>query len=575
MCWSTQMANHTYSSSAEVADKFKNVLTFGMLIFLIVAIILPMISLFRYAFIDPTGRFVGIDNFVIYFQSPNLSVSVLNTIFVSSVTTVISVTLGFLYAYGISRTAIKFKSIYHYMIFLPLFAPTMLYGIGLVYLFGFQGVITNGFFGLLPFTFELPIYGALGIIISEVLYTLPQTFLLTYVALSNTDYRMYEAADMLGASQWEQFRTITLPNAKYGIISAMFVAFSLSFTDFGAPKVIGGNFNVLATDVYKQVVGQHNFSMGAVVSILLMLPSLLSLIIDKIAKNRDSVNAKSKPFVCKKNKKQDIFFEIYCAMISFGVLAFLLIVLVASLVQLWPYDLTPTLSNFTFTNLNGSSWEFYFNSIMIALFTAIFGTAITFLSAYLIEKNNSFTRVRRLTYLVSLVPLTLPGMVIGISYILFFNAKSFDIFGISIANPFNGIYGTWMILILANIVHLYTSSFLMHTTSLKKQDKEYESISASMNIPWYKTFFKVNLPLSNVSILESFSYLFVQSMVTISAVVFLYTPTSNLASVAIVNLSDRGEVAKAAAMGILIIITNILVRLIIDTTKSILKKRRK
>src|SRR5690606_16623047 len=131
-------------------------------------------------------------------------------------------------------------------------APSLLPGISLIYLFGNQGMLKELLFGA-------SIYGPIGIVIGEVFYTFPHALMILITALSLTDARLYEAAESLGASRIRTFFTVTLPGAKYGLISAIFVVFTLTITDFGVPKVIGGQFNVLATDIYKQVIGQQNF----------------------------------------------------------------------------------------------------------------------------------------------------------------------------------------------------------------------------------------------------------------------------------------------------------------------------
>ncbi len=558
---------------AEGADKIRGVMIGGMLVFLLVGIVFPLLTLFKYAFMDRAGNFTGMANFRDYFSNPNLVQSIGNTLYVSTTATLISITLGFLYAYGVRRTCIRGKKFYNYIILLPLFAPTMMHGISLVYLFGRQGLITNGFFGRLPFTVEFPLYGSLGIIIAEVIYTLPQTYLLLNVALSMADYNLYEAADTLGASKIKKFFTITLPSIKYGFISAFFVAFVLSFTDFGAPKVVGGNYNVLATDVFKQVVGQHNITMGAVVSIILMIPAIISFGVDIYfqKQQRGTYNAKSKKYINTEDRLIDGIFQGYCTLVA-GVIIFLMgTVAMASFIKLWPYNMVPTLGNFSFNNLNGSSFDFYKTSIGIAFFTAVLGTIISFTNSYLTEKTVGYTIIRRLCYMLSLIPLALPGLVVGIAYILFFNTASFNVAGFEIPNPLNALYGTWGVMILANLIHFYSVTFLTANTALKKLDNEFESVSSSLGIPWYSTFLRVTVPLSMEAIVEMFTYLFVNSMVTVSALVFLYTSKANPASVAMINLEDSGETAKAAAMAVLIILTNMIFKLAVNLVRKRLR----
>ncbi|WP_462424599.1 putative 2-aminoethylphosphonate ABC transporter permease subunit [Fusobacterium ulcerans] len=560
-------------------EVIREILTWFILIFLIVAIVFPLGLLLTKSFENNSGEFIGLSNFKEYFSNKNLLISLKNTFTISIASSVISLVLAFIYAYGVQRTTIRFKNIFKYIALMPLFAPTMMHGISLVYLFGRKGAVTTGFFDKLPqFAFDINLYGATGIIIAEVLYIFPQIFLVLNIALSTTDYRLYEAADMLGTSNFRKFFTITLPNMKYGMISSFIIAFILSFTDFGAPKVVGGNFSVLATDVYIKVVGQNNMSMGAVVSIILLIPSVAAFFIDqKIQKKQGVVlNAKSIPYTAKENKARDIFFYIYTILICFFILSIFITIFVSAFSKLWPYDLSFSLNNFKFYDYNGGIEIFFKNSFILAVLSGIFGTFMTFMSAYLIEKKEKKTLKDKVIYFLSLVPLALPGMVIGISYIFFFNKSYFTIpfLNISIMNPFNSLYKTIWIMVLANVIHFYSISFLTANTALKKLDKEFERVSLSMGIPWYKTFSNVTFPMCLESILEIFFYYFVNSMVTISALVFLYTSSLNLLSIAVINLDDTGEIAKASAMSIVILLTNIIIKIIYQIILKFLQKRK-
>lgn len=557
----------------------KEILTWFILIFLFVSIICPLSMLFIKSFQNNDGLYVGLANFKDYFSDKNLMISLKNTFTISIVSSVISLVLAFGYAYGIQRTTIKYKNIFKYIALMPLFAPTMMHGIALVYLFGRKGVITTGFFEKIPWlATDIGLYGATGIIIAEVLYIFPQVFLVLNIALSTTDYRLYEAADMLGTSELRKFFTITLPNIKYGLISSFIIAFILSFTDFGAPKVVGGNYTVLATDIYIKVVGQNNMSMGAVVGIILLIPSVIAFFIDQKVQKKQGIvfNAKSKEYVAKKKKIRDIFYYIYLSIICLMIIAVFITIFVSAFSKLWPYDLSFSLKNFIFYDYNGGVGIFFRNSVILATLSGIAGTLMTFMSAYLIEKKEKKDFKDKIIYFLSLIPLALPGMVIGISFIFFFNKTSFQIplLNIEIMNPFNGIYKTIWIMVLANVIHFFSISFLTANTALKKLDKEFERVSLSMGIPWYKTFYNVTFPMCLDAILEIFFYYFVNSMVTISALVFLYTSNLGLLAISVINLDDTGEIAKASAMSIVILMTNIVIKLIYQIILKILEKRK-
>lgn len=557
----------------------KEILTLFILAFLIIIIIFPIGMLICKSFQNNSGEYVGLKNFYDYFTSRNMIISLKNTLFVSTVSSVISIILAFIFAYGIQRTTIKFKEIFKYIGMLPLFAPTMMHGIALVYMFGRKGAVTTGFFDNFPsLAFDINLYGPIGIIIAEVLFIFPQVFLVLNIALSITDYRLYEAADMLGTGNIRKFFTITLPNIKYGFISSFIVAFILTFTDFGAPKVVGGNYSVLATDVYIKVVGQNNMAMGAVVSIILLIPSVIAFIIDQKVQKKQSVvfNAKSKAYVPKKDKIRDTFYYIYMTIICLSIISVFVTIFVSAFSKLWPYDLSFSLKNFKFYDYNGGVFLFFKNSFILALLSGIAGTVLTFMSAYLTEKKEKKTIVDKMIYFLSIIPLALPGMVIGIAFIFFFNKTAFTIpfTDVAVTNPFHFLYKTIWIMVLANVIHFYSISFLTANTALKKLDKEFERVSLSIGIPWYKTFIHVTLPMCMDAVLEIFFYYFVNSMVTISALVFLYTSNLNLLAVAVVNLDDAGEIAKASAMSVVILGTNIVIKIIYQIILKVLKRRK-
>ncbi|KGP73803.1 phosphonate ABC transporter permease [Pontibacillus yanchengensis Y32] len=553
-----------------------------MMLGLVFSMVFPIIELLKRALQDQSGTYIGLDNFTTYFTSPSLFQSAYHTVTIAIITTIISVSAAFLFAYAIERTHMKGKTFFTYIGLLPLFAPTMMYGIALIYLLGNNGLLTTGFFGLTEqwfgweeFDFEL--YGMKGIIISEVIFTFPQAFLILKVALSTADQRLYEAADTLGASTLRKLVTVTLPSIKYGLVSAFFVCFTLSFTDFGAPKVVGGQYNVLATDVYKQVIGQQNFSMGATVGIILTIPAIIAFIVDQTIQRKQSggVNSRAVPYKTPKNKGRDRLYLLYCSAIAFSVLLLFGAIAAAAFVKVWPYDFSLTLRNFGFGSVAGDGLKPYWNSLIVSTLTATIGTAVIFIGAYLTEKSRHLKWVRKVSYFLSILPIALPGLVIGLAFIFFFNEQAFTIpfINMEIANPFKWLYGSLAILVLANIVHFYAVAFITANTSLKKQDDEFESVSEAMNVPFYKTFSRVTVPLSLPAILEMAMYLFVNSMTTISAVVFLYSPDWKLASIAIVNMDDAGDIAPAAAMSLLIIATNIIVRVVYELLSKKLMNR--
>ena len=527
--------------------------------YIIATLALPMYAILSKSIENKDGIFIGLSNYKYYFSNPSLFYSIYNSLFVSIVSTVISVTLSFMFAYALTRSCIKAKPFFKTIAMIPILLPSLLAGIALIYLFGNQGIFKELMMGK-------SIYGPIGIIIAEVFYTFPHALLIIITALSIADARLYEAAKVLRSSPIRTFFTVTIPSAKYGLMSACFVVFTLVITDFGIPKVVGGQYNVLAIDVYKQVIGQQNFEMGAVVGVILIIPALLAFIVDRIVQKKQIsiLTARSVIYVPKKNKTFDLLMLLYCSFIALIILTILGICFYASLIKFWPYNLSFSLKNYQFDLMDGGGWGSYYNSIKMASYTAFFGTIIVFTSAYFVEKSRTFKTARITMHLLSMMPMAIPGMVLGLAYIFFFNNPN---------NPFNFIYGTMAILVICTITHFYTVSHLTAITALKQIDNEFESVASSLKQSFYKMFFSVTVPISLPAIFEIGIYFFVNAMTTVSAVVFIYGPKTNLASVAVLNMDDAGDIAPAAAMGMMIFYTNAFVRIsYVIITKKVLVK---
>jgi iron(III) transport system permease protein len=530
--------------------------------YLVLTVLFPLESLLRKSFLDKDGNLVFLDNYLRYFTDPALSVAITNSLTVTLIATSITIVIAFLYAYAIARSRMFGRGIFKGIALVPLLAPSLLPGLSLVYLFGNQGFMKWMLFGE-------TIYGPIGIVIGQVFFTIPHAVMIILTALSTADQRLYEAAEALRASKLRIFFTVTLPGCRYGLISAVFVVFTLNFTDFGVPKVIGGSFNVLATDIYKQVIGQFNFQMGAVVGMLLLIPAVVSFGVDRLVQRKQValLSARAVPYQPKPNRLRDIALFIFCSAIGVFVCSILVVAAYGSFIKYWPYDLTFTWANYAFDRIDTNGWGAYYNSLKMSALTAIFGTAIIFFGAYLVEKGRGLGKLRGTIQFLAMIPLAVPGLVLGLSYIFFFNnpnslylnkANEF-LFGGS-ENPINFLYLTMTLLVINTITHFYTVCHLTALTALKQMDAEFESVSASLKVPFYKTFMRVTVPVCLPAVIDIAIYLFVNAMTTVSAVVFLYHSETKLASISILNMDDAGNTANAAAMGMVIVATSAVVR---------------
>jgi iron(III) transport system permease protein len=515
---------------------------------LLLTIALPLWALLSKSFQNADGQFIGFANYIRYFSTPALFNSIFNSLWVAVISTSIVIPLAYLYAFALTRSRMKFKGLFYAAALLPVFAPSLLSAISLIYLFGNQGLLKHLLFGA-------SIYGPLGIIISQIYYCFPPAVIILVTALTLADARLYEIAEALGTSKSRVFRTVTLPGIKYGLINACFVVFTVVVTDFGIAKVIGGGFNVLATDAYKQVIGQQNFSMGAVVGMILLMPAVLAFVIDRLVQRRQFalLSARAVPLEPKPNTLRDVAVTIYATVVAAVIIGLLSVAVWASFVTYWPYNLSLSLSNYSFGTFDADGWSPYFNSVKMAALAALIGTTVVFTGAYLIDKTKISPGGRALAHLLAMLPMAVPGLVLGLGYVFFFNAPW---------NPLNFLYGTLLVLVVNTTTHFYTVAHITALTALKQIDPEFESVAASLKVPVWRTFGRVTVPICMPAILDIAVYMFVSALTTVSAVIFLYGSGTKLASVAIVHMDEAGVTAGAAAMATLIVATALSAKLL-------------
>jgi iron(III) transport system permease protein len=278
---------------------------------------------------------------------------------------------------------------------------------------------------------------------------------------------------------------------------------------------------------------------------LLLLPAVLTFAVDHHVSKKQTamLTARAVPYRPSPSRGYDMTMMAFCSAISALMLAMLGMAIFASFASFWPYNLTPSLRHYVLGIVDGEVGDGFVNSLKMAAGTAFFGTALVFFSAYLLEKTKGAGWLRAPVRMLAMLPMAVPGLVLGLGYIFFFNALS---------NPLNWLYHTTALLTLCTIVHFYTTGHLTAVTALKALDGEFEAVSASLKVPWYKTFWRVTLPICTPALVDIARYFFINAMTTISAVVFLYSPETKVASIAILNLDEAGEIGAAAAMAVMI-----------------------
>lgn len=473
---------------------------------------------------------VGFANYAAILTTPGLVTATINSVVVAAATTLVSVVVGFVLAYALERSAVRAKNVVRAALVLPLLAPSLVQALGLLFILGRNGLV-HKWTG-----WDIDIYGFWGLLIANVLYALPQAVMILQAALRNADSRYYDAAEVMGASSLRQFLDITLPNTKFGLLSAAFVVFVITITDFGNAIVIGGNYRVLATEIYSQVSGQMDFGMGSVVGMLLLLPSLVSIYIERVASQRQ-FGASSEnliPVTPARMPLRDTLLGGACLLVAAVIAAVVAVVVFASFVKLWPYNLSFTLKNYNVDTSDGyaSLWT----SLKISLVAATLGVALLFLLTFGARRLSG--GAAKAVYLLAVLPVGVPGLVLGLSYIFAFNVPN---------SPLYILYGSAILIAICNFYHYHTQGFLTMMTGMRSVPAALEEAVSCFGGNLRCVLRDAVLPFMAPTVLSVFFFLFMRSMVTLSAVIFLVTPTVNVASVAVMRLDQAGFVSQAAA----------------------------
>lgn len=474
-----------------------------------------------------------------------------NSLISTVISTLLSVGIAFLLAWCVNRSRIYYKQIFSILFTLPMLIPSISHGMGLVLLFGSNGLFTN------YTNININLYGFTGIIIGSILYSFPVAFLMLTDAFKYEDFTTYEAAEVLGLSKWQQFKTVTLVNLRKPIISAIFAVFTMIFTDYGVPLVVGGQIMTLPVYMYREVIGLLDYSKGAIIGVILLIPAFIEFIID--VKNSDGGNTSTvtKQFFVPINKIRDRFAYLICILTIFLVSLPLFTFAYLSIVKSYPQDMSLSLVNVrqAFDLGLGMYLE---NSIAIALTTSIAGLATTYFTAYITSRSEkTFTNL--VLHLISLISLAIPGVVLGLCYVLFYHGSF--------------IYGTVIILVLVNITHFFASPYLMAYNSLSKFNSNLEDVSASLGISKMRMLFDVYIPSTRETIIEIFSYLFVNAMVTISAVSFLANFRNMPLSLLIPQFDSQSLIEATAFISIVIFIVNLFIKGIVYLMKKYYQKK--
>ena len=482
------------------------------------------------------------------FTSEVFYTSLLNSLSSTAVATIISIVLAYLLAWAINRTNIKLKYLFTILITLPMLIPSISHGMGLIILFGNNGVITK------LLSLNQSIYGFWGVVLGSVLYSFPVAFIMIADILKYEDQTPYEAADVLGLPKIRQFTAITWPYIRKPMISVLFAIFTMVVTDYGVTLSVGGKFKTLPVLLYEDAVGQLNYSTGSVIGLVLLIPALVAFLFDLF--NKDKGNS---AYVSKSYKKENVLNDVIAYVVTIATSIFIILVILSFVIQAfanaYPTDMTATFKHFenTFSKKGG---QYLLNSVIIATLTSAVGVIIGCATAYLTTRMKS--KLSKFIHLMAILSLAVPGLVLGLAYVIVFK-KTF-------------IYGTIAILIMVNTVHFFASPYLMIYNAFGKMNENLEDVGQVLGIRRIRIIFDVIIPQSKYTLIEMFSYFFVNSMMTISAVSFLATTNNKPLSLLINQFETYNMMECAAVVALLILIVNMLMKGIVYLIKTIGKK---
>ncbi|MCJ1657258.1 ABC transporter permease subunit [Staphylococcus sp. NRL 18/288] len=511
-----------------------------LIIFFLLFLVIPIIGLLSQSFYRD-HQFT----FAVYkdiFMNDEITTSFFNSLKVASLAALITTILAFFMSYAMNMTQAHslVKGYNKMMVLLPMLVPTITYGFILMYIFGNEGLI-KAIFGHIP----SEIYGKNGLLIGYVIYTLPAAYLIISDAFEYVNKRFYYVSQLLQDNPMRRFYHTLLRPLIVPIGNAFVLSFILSFTDFGIPASLGADYSMIATSLYQMILGSiPKFAEGAVIAVMMLTPAIIGFILltilDRWNVKQESLNYTSLP----KRPVHDVIINIIAVVISTLILLIFAVMFVVPFLKNYPYNNTFTLSHIINLFKDEILVHIYIQSLFVAICTAIFGVIISMASAIIAVRTR--IKGRRTMNVVSLIANTVPGMILGLSYLVFFKNSS--------------IKNTFLIIIISIIVHYYTTPFLLAKNALEKLNPSWDISSSLMKDKWYETVFKVVVPNMKKTIIEMMNYYFINAMVTISGVIFLVATATQLVATEINQLQHFNRFIDIFILSILICITNIVVR---------------
>lgn len=480
------------------------------------------------------------------FSGKGFTTALGNSFAVSIVSALVAVGIAFVMAYIIHYTRLPrgFKRFVQAVATLPMFLPTITYGFAIIYSFGKQGLITR----LLGHQF-FDIYGFGGLLVGYVIYTVPVAFLLIHNTMGYVDKKTLVVSKAMGDGTLSTF-WIAILRPLLGTLAGAFIqAFFLCFTDFGIPASVGGDYEVIATVLYNEMLGGvPDFNRGAVISVVMLLPSIVSILLLRFLERYNIRYDRISDADLRRNPGRDTAWGLSGTVLAILILCMFVVIFVVPLVERWPYQTGFTLEHFQEVFSDNELQTVYLNSLGMALATALFGTLAAYGAALITARSKLPGWCKQVIDAIALVTNTIPGMVLGLAFLFVFSGTFLQ--------------NTFPLMILCNIVHYFSTPYLMMKNSLSKMNAGWETTAMLMGDSWPKTILRVVTPNAAASLIETFSYYFINSMVTISALIFLAGARTMVLTTKIKQLQYINEYDQVFVLSLLILATNLIAKAI-------------
>lgn len=471
-----------------------------------------------------------------------------NSLFLAITVGFLTTALGLCFALIVTRSGFRYKRAIRALTVLPIITPPFVIGLALILLFGLSGSVTVFFaemFGVQPTRW---LYGMPGVMIAQTLAYTPIAFLVLIGVVEGVSPSMEEASQTLRANRWQTFRTVSLPLMRPGLANAFLLGFIESMADFGNPLVLGGNFDVLSTEIFFAIVGaQYDQGRAAVLAMVLLFFTLSAFYAQRAWLGKKSYTTVSGKGDSGVHPLMPTGLAVPVMVIALGWAIFTAVVygmiIYGSVVELWGVNNSLTFKHYITAfsvrfeeegiRWTGAAWDSFWTTITIAAIAAPLTAAVGLVTAYLLTRQN-FAGKNAFEF-GTMLSFAIPGTVIGVSYILAFNVPPIEI------------TGTGVILVISFIFRNMPVGVRAGIASMSQLDKSLDESSLTLGANSWQTFRRVILPLLRPAILAALVYSFVRAMTAISAVIFLVSAEYDMATSYIIGRVENNDYGLAIA----------------------------